>query len=54
MRSSGETVLTGKTNADEFTIGGLGKGIKGRSDLCKNKVLIPIEVRGRKKSAISV
>jgi len=49
MRSSGETLLTGKVNVDEFTVGGPEKGMQGRSHLSKNKVMIAIELRGRKK-----
>ena len=49
MRSTGETLLTGKVNVDEFTVGGQEKGMQGRSNSSKNKVIIAIELRGRKK-----
>jgi len=49
MRSSGETLLAGKVNDDEFTVGGSEKGMQGRSDSSKNKVLIATEVKSRKK-----
>lgn len=49
MKSSNRTLLTGKVQVDEFTVGGPEKGAPGRSDSSKNKVLIGIEVIGRKK-----
>jgi transposase-like protein len=49
MRESGDTMLTGKVNVDEFTVGGPEKGMQGRSHSSKNKVIIAIELRGRKK-----
>ena len=49
MKSSGKTFLTGKVNVDEFTVGGPEKNMQGRSDSSKNKVMVAIEVRGRKK-----
>ena len=49
MKGSGHTILTGKVNVDEFTVGGPEKGMQGRSDSSKNKGIIAIELRGRKK-----
>ena len=49
MKSSNQTKLKGKIQVDEFTVGGPEKGAQGRSDSSKNKVILGIEIRGRKK-----
>lgn len=49
MKSSNKYQLTGKVQVDEFTVGGPEVGAVGRSDSSKNKVILGIEVRGRKK-----
>jgi hypothetical protein len=49
MKSSGKQKLSGKVQVDEFTVGGPETGAPGRSDSSKNKVIIGVEVRGKKK-----
>jgi len=54
MRDGGDTLLTGIVNVDEFTVGDPEKGMQGRSHSSKNKVIIAIELRGRKKHKIGL
>lgn len=49
MKSSGKVKLVGKVHVDEFTVGGPEEGAPGRSDGSKNKIIIAVESRMKKK-----